>query len=74
MKLYLVAALAASFFIPGSTSHAATDQPMKVLICHIPPGNPGNMHEITVDEAAVPDHLAHGDHVGSCVVAPDTRM
>ena len=38
----------------------------KVTICHIPPGNPENAHEITVGAPAVPAHLAHGDNVGSC--------
>jgi hypothetical protein len=38
----------------------------KVTICHIPPGNPDNAHEITVGEPAVRAHLAHGDHVGPC--------
>ncbi|MGQ0659058.1 MAG: hypothetical protein ACT4NU_13400 [Chromatiales bacterium] len=33
----------------------------KVTICHIPPGNPGNAHFITIAEAAVPAHQAHGD-------------
>ena len=37
----------------------------KVTICHIPPGNPENAHEITVGASAVPAHLAHGD-VFSC--------
>ena len=30
----------------------------KVLICHIPPGNPGNEHTISVSVNAVPAHLA----------------
>jgi hypothetical protein len=38
----------------------------KVSICHIPPGNPGNAHSITVGEPAVPAHLAHGDSLGGC--------
>ena len=38
----------------------------KVLICHIPPGNPGNEHTISVSVNAVPAHLAHGDHLGPC--------
>jgi len=43
----------------------------KVTICHIPPGNPANAHEITVDAHAIPAHLAHGDNLGSCVCTPD---
>jgi hypothetical protein len=38
----------------------------KVLICHIPPGNPDNRHDIVVGAPAVPAHLAHGDFVGTC--------
>ena len=38
----------------------------KVLICHIPPGNPGNPQTISVSVNAVPAHLAHGDSVGPC--------
>ena len=39
----------------------------KVTICHIPPGNPGNAHTITVGEPAVVAHVAeHGDTIGPC--------
>jgi hypothetical protein len=38
----------------------------KAVICHIPPGNPGNAHTIHVGTAAVPAHLAHGDCLGEC--------
>jgi hypothetical protein len=38
----------------------------QITLCHIPPGNPGNAHTITVDESAVPAHLAHGDTLGPC--------
>ncbi len=38
----------------------------KVTICHIPPGNPGNAHTITVGAPAMRAHLAHGDLEGSC--------
>jgi hypothetical protein len=39
----------------------------KVTICHIPPGNPGNAHTITVGEPAVAAHVAeHGDTIGPC--------
>ena len=42
------------------------DSGHKVTICHIPPGNPGNAHTISVGAPAVPAHLAHGDHLGPC--------
>ncbi len=38
----------------------------KVTVCHIPPGNPGNAHTISIDSSAVPAHLAHGDILGPC--------
>jgi hypothetical protein len=38
----------------------------KVLICHIPPGNPANAHSILIDDHAVDAHLAHGDTLGLC--------
>ncbi|MBL8046350.1 MAG: FecR domain-containing protein [Anaerolineales bacterium] len=38
----------------------------KVTICHIPPGNPTRARTITVDAAAVPAHLGHGDTLGPC--------
>jgi len=33
----------------------------KVTICHVPPGNPGNCHEITISMNALQPHLDHGD-------------
>jgi hypothetical protein len=36
----------------------------KVTICHFPPGNPSNVHQITVGASAVPAHVTnHGDAV-----------
>ena len=43
---------------------------VKFTICHVPPGNPDNAHEITVAEAALPAHFPHGDTLGSCVGDP----
>jgi hypothetical protein len=43
----------------------------KVLICHIPPGNPDNAHTICVDQHAVEPHQTHhGDTIGACAVEP----
>ena len=36
------------------------------MLCHVPPGNPGNAHTIMVGQAAVAAHLAHGDYLGPC--------
>lgn len=42
----------------------------KVLVCHIPPGNPANAHTICISPHAVPAHLAHGCTLGSCPSLP----
>jgi hypothetical protein len=39
-----------------------------VTICHMP-GTPAE-HSLTVDDDAVPAHLAHGDYLGECALAP----
>ena len=45
----------------------------QVVICHIPPGNPGNEHTITVGEPAVDAHVDnHDDTVGPCDAATST--
>lgn len=41
--------------------------PCKETICHVPPGNPANAHEIVVGCPAVEAHLAHGDYLGECL-------
>jgi hypothetical protein len=52
----------------AGVSLASTEacEPPKVVICHIPPGNPDNPRTISVGEPAVPAHLAHGDSLGPC--------
>lgn len=42
------------------------DAEVKVLVCHVPPGNPDNPQTIEVGESALPAHLAHGDTEGEC--------
>jgi len=42
----------------------------KVDVCHIPPGDPSNLHTITISEHALQAHLAHGDFLGDCSAAP----
>lgn len=43
----------------------------KVLICHIPPGNPANAHNICVGQPAVEPHQnLHGDTIGGCSARP----
>ncbi len=38
----------------------------KVVICHIPPGNPDAQHTMNISGSALAAHLAHGDYVGPC--------
>ncbi len=40
----------------------------KVLLCHVPPGNPENAHTLCINPNAVPAHLENheGDHCGPC--------
>jgi hypothetical protein len=66
-----VAAVAAVAFLSISASPAlAVSNANKVVICHIPPGNPENAHTIVVSEKALPAHLAHGDTEGPCPSYP----
>jgi hypothetical protein len=53
---------------PGQPDARACDpaDTKKTTICHLPPGNPANAHTLCVGNPAVPAHLAHGDHLGSC--------
>lgn len=50
----------------------ATTSDGKVIVCHVPPGNPGNAHAIEIAPAAVSAHLAHGDYLGCCGDHDDT--
>jgi hypothetical protein len=65
-----LAGLAAAIFFLSvllfAGSLMAGNGQQKVTICHVPPGNPDNAHEITVGAPAVPAHLAHGDFLGTC--------
>ncbi len=59
-----VAAMCLVFAVPMAA--LAAPKP-KVTICHIPPGNPGNAHTITVGGKAADSHIAnHGDTLGPC--------
>lgn len=44
------------------------EKPEKVELCHIPGGDPGNQHTISVGAPAEAAHLAHGDVAGACDV------
>lgn len=36
----------------------------KVLICHVPPGNPAAAHTLCISENAIPAHLEHSAETG----------
>jgi hypothetical protein len=38
----------------------------QITVCHVPPGNPGARHTITIGESAWPAHRQHGDYLGAC--------
>ncbi|MCF8241345.1 MAG: hypothetical protein K9J16_08150 [Melioribacteraceae bacterium] len=63
-----------SLTINGGTVNVYVSNPNfgsgKITICHVPPGNPANRHEITIPPSALPAHLAHGDYLGSCAGGP----
>lgn len=68
-SLIVVGVFAALLMIPAQVMAApggAKGPKEKVTICHIPPGNPGNAHTITVGAPAEAAHLAHGDTKGAC--------
>jgi LPXTG-motif cell wall-anchored protein len=70
-RLLLVAAATAAVLLSiGAEPVVAGSGNDKVVICHIPPGNPDNAHTIVVSENAVPAHLAHGDTLGPCPTYP----
>jgi len=46
---------------------AMVDNGEKIVICHVPPGNPENAHSIEVSINSLDAHLAHGDSIGACI-------
>jgi hypothetical protein len=38
----------------------------KIVICHVPPGNPDNEHTLCISAHATDAHLGHGDYLGEC--------
>ncbi len=52
---------------------AKKEKPTKVTICHVPRGNPKNVHTITVSASALKAHLAHNDYLGECKQSPPTE-
>jgi hypothetical protein len=62
---FVIPALASSLTIEDELSLQDTLQD-RVTICHIPEGNRTAANDLTVGEDVVPDHLAHGDRIGTC--------
>ena len=52
--------------VPGESRIEAARRAARVMICHIPPGNPTNFRELMVSASAVDAHLANGSILGSC--------
>jgi hypothetical protein len=69
-KTVAAAGLVAVLGAFGAVMATHAESQGKVDICHIPPGNPDNAHVINVSVNAIPAHLAHGDHLGSCDAPP----
>jgi hypothetical protein len=61
--------LIALFALTASAAWAGNN---KVQVCHVPPGNPGNFHTLTISENALSAHLGHGDLAGACFAHCDT--
>jgi LPXTG-motif cell wall-anchored protein len=69
-KLIFVSAAAAAALLSIGAAPAAAGTDGKVTVCHVPPGNPSNAHNIVISVNALPAHLAHGDTVGPCTYPP----
>jgi len=69
-KLSLTLALVVSALALWSQPAGATKgDDHKVVICHVPPGNPDNAHSIEVDKKGWNGHKNHDlDYEGECVV------
>lgn len=66
MKTIKLSVLAVSLIVLLSCLVFAAPETKKVEVCHIPPGNPTNIHTIYIGENSVSAHLDHGDYVGRC--------
>jgi hypothetical protein len=47
-------------------SGVVMDSSSTTTICHIPKGNPGNLHQIVVGTSSLTAHFNHGDNMGEC--------
>jgi hypothetical protein len=75
LVILVVLSLAVGGVIGATLADAAgatgKDKDHKVVICHVPPGNPDNAHTIEVDKHGWNGHKNHDlDYEGACVI-PD---
>lgn len=61
-RIFLGAAVAAVALL--TSPQLGNGKPSKVSICHVPPGNADNAHEIDVDASAVYAHVFSPGHSG----------
>jgi hypothetical protein len=66
MKNFLVLFGLVLIAFASSSSTKNDDNGGKIVICHIPPGNPANAHDIEISTHALQAHLDHGDTIGGC--------
>jgi cysteine-rich repeat protein len=59
-------AICCRVFLPAVLLASAAYAEERVTLCHYPPGNSNNPHNIVVGDAAVNAHLRHGDQIGPC--------
>jgi len=52
--------------VPTVTACGVTGANQKIMICHVPPGNPANAKTLSISVSAWPAHEAHGDSCGPC--------
>ena len=65
-RIILISATVTTVAMIGATTALPALAANKVTLCHVPPGNPGKAHTITVGEPAVAAHMRHGDYLGPC--------
>jgi outer membrane biosynthesis protein TonB len=75
-KLVLTVGTIIAIAVAGSpvlATGGGNDNEKKTTICHVPPGNPGNAHTITISDNALKAHLGDneqglhgGDYRGEC--------
>ena len=55
-----------SVWLPIGENISCDSKGKKITICHIPPGNTENPHELCVSVNSLQAHYGHGDYVGPC--------